>query len=112
MNRRHTDPGVAPPAPGSVLPPVPSPYVARPPVLGRKLTPGAGAYSSEDETPTRPDGNVDPDMLKLVRLVGDMPQVERRRFVRMVEGYTKCALGRRVLIEELARELAAVKEKT
>lgn len=112
MNRRHTDPGVAPPAPGSVLPPVPSPYVARPPVLGRKLTPGAGAYSSEDETPTRPDGQLDPDLLELVRIVSDMAAVERRRFVRMCKAYRTLGINDRVLSEEMICALARSKEKT
>ncbi len=77
-----------------------------PPPMPRKLTPGATAYVSEDETPTKPDGVLDPDTLRLVRVFSDMPQVERRRFVAMSEHYLKCALGRRVLLEELAREFA------
>ncbi len=96
--RKPTDPGMpAPPAPGSVGP--------RPPVP-RRATPGERPYTSEDDTPTKPDGTLDPDMLRLVRLVSDMPVVERRRMVSLVDHYSKCGLGRRVLIEELARELA------
>lgn len=94
--RTHTAPGVAPPAPGAVCPPARS-----------------GEYSltsaDQDDIPTRPDNRTDPDLLKLVRLVDAMPAVERRRFVAMAENYTRCALGKRVLLDELARELGAKK---
>lgn len=95
--RKHTDPGVAPPAPGSVCP--------RPPVPARS---GEYRYSGadEDDIPTKPDHSVDPDLVKLVRLIDSMPPVERRRFVSMAEHFVKCPLGRRVLLEEVARELA------
>ncbi len=98
MIRKHTDPGLAPPAPGSVCPPSPP--------LTRSLTPGAGKYTSEDDVPTRPDGNLDPDLLKLVRIVSDMPPVNKRRFVRMVEAYSKLSLDDRVLAEEMTCALA------
>lgn len=104
--RKHTDPGVAPPAPGSVCP---SPRI-RPPVP-RRDTP-AVSYSLtsadlDDDTPTKPDNRADPDLLKLVRLIDSMPPVERRRFVRMSEAFVKCSLGRRVLLEELSCELGS-----
>lgn len=88
--RKTTDPGApAPPAPGSVGPSDPIVTVDWP-----------------DEEPTKPDATKQPEIVKLVRLVDSMAPVERRRFVSMVEHYTKCGLGRRVLLEELARELA------
>ncbi len=106
--RKHTAPGVAPPAPGAVCPRVP----AR---SGEWTGPeqGLGSYRataddvSQDDIDTRPDNTVDPDLLKLVRLIDSMPPVERRRFVSMAENFTRCSLGKRVLIEELARELGA-----
>lgn len=102
--RKPTEPGApAPPGPGSVGP------MFGPPPVPRKLTPGATAYTSEDEIPTKPDASaaaLDPEALRLVRLFGDMPPVERRRFVALGEHYVKCPLGRRVLLEELAREFA------
>lgn len=84
--RKLTDPGVAPPAPGSVKP--------------------VDESWDQDEVPTKPDNAVQPDLLEHVRLIDSMPTVERRRFLAMSKNYGKCPLGRRVLIEELARELA------
>lgn len=92
--RKLTDPGMpAPPAPGSVRP-------------SRSPTPGAYQYTSEDDVPTKPDEQLQPELLKLVRIVDSMPTVERRRFIALAESYQRCGLGPRVLIEELARELA------
>jgi len=85
MSRPLTPPGGLAPAPGSA--------------------PGSGAFP-EDETPTKPDNSVQPELLRLVRLVDSMPAVERRRFLSMCDHYGRMPLGRRVLLEELARELA------
>lgn len=85
--RKLTDPGVAPPAPGSVK--------------------TVDESWDQDEVPTKPDNAVQPELLKLVRLVDCMPVVERRRFLAMAENYGKCPLGKRVLLEEIAREFAA-----
>jgi len=60
----------------------------------------------EPEAETKPDNSVQPELMQLVRIVDSMPVVERRRFVAFTEHYRKCGLGRRVLLEELARELA------
>ena len=88
--RKPTDPGLpAPPAPGSV---------------GPMFGPPPNAFP-EEEIPTKREA-VDPETLKLVRLLDCMPPVERRRFLSMTEHYGKMPLGRRVLFEELARELA------
>lgn len=59
-----------------------------------------------DEPPTQPDNELKPEIMKLMRIVDSMPTVERRRFLAMAESYRKCTLDRRVLLEELARELA------
>ncbi len=97
--RKHTAPGVAPPAPGAVCPPSRS---------GEYALSGA----DQDDVPTRPNGAVDPDLLKLVRIVSDMPPVNKRRFVRMVEAYSRLSLDERVLSEEMICALARRKEKT
>jgi hypothetical protein len=73
-------------------------------------TPGGYAASpgswDQDDVPTKPDNAVQPELLKLVRLVDAMPVVERRRFIALAENYGKCPLGRRVLLEEFAREMS------
>lgn len=83
--RKHTDPGLAPPAPGSVCPP---------------------ELDWPEETPTKPDNALQPELLQLVRIVDCMPVVERRRFIALAQNYGKAPLGRRVLLEEIAREFA------
>jgi len=84
--RKPTEPGLpAPPAPGSV-------------------GPGSAAYTPEDDIPTRPDASA--ELVRLVRLLDCMPPVERRRFLTMADHYGRLPIGRRVLLEELARELA------
>lgn len=101
--RKLTEPGVAPPAPGSVRPPVP----ARPGAYTHVREPVSEAgWTDPDEVPTKPDNAVQPELLRLVRMVDAMPTVERRRFLAMAENYGKCPLGRRVLLEEFAREMA------
>lgn len=102
---RHRPPtplGGLRPAPGSA--PVPESEAS--PGLGQ----GVDFGWPEDEVPTKPDNTLNPEILKLVRLLDQMPPVERRRFLSMAEHYGKCGIARRVLIEELARELSAVKE--
>ena len=87
--RKSTDPGApAPPATGSVGPLVLDPIWP------------------EDEVPTKPDNSIQPELMQLVRIVDSMPVVERRRFVAFAEHYRKCGLGRRVILEEVAREFA------
>jgi hypothetical protein len=86
--RKHTDPGLAPPAPGSVAP----------------LTLDTDDW--QDEVPTKPDNALQPELLELVRLIDSMPIVERRRFLAMARNYGRAGLGRRVLLEEIAREFA------
>lgn len=89
--RPPTPPGGLTPAPGSA--------------------PGAGSGWTEDEVPTKPDNSLNPEIVKLVRLLDQMPPVERRRFLAMADNYGKCGISRRVLIEELARELATGKQQ-
>ncbi len=72
--------------------------------------PGAVGPFSEDEEITKPDNSVNPELIKLVRLIDSMPVVERRRFVALAGHYVNCPLGERVLIEEVARSLARKKE--
>jgi hypothetical protein len=76
------------------------------PGLPAPPAPGSVGYTSEDDIPTRPDVGVQPELVRLVRLLDCMPPVERRRFLAMVDHYGKLPIGRRVLLEELARELA------
>ncbi len=96
MIRKGTDPGVAPPALGSVQPP-PAP-------------PPEGGWDP-DETPTRPDHRINPETLDLVRLIGELSTVERRRLTRLIKWWSVCGIDRRVMIEELARLLSEGEKK-
>lgn len=66
---------------------------------------GAPGVVASDEEITKPDNSVNPELVRLVRLIDSMPVVERRRFVALAGHYVNLPLGRRVLLEELAREL-------
>lgn len=71
--------------------------------------PGSVVYDQE-EIDTKPDGNaLTPDVMRLVHLFDSMPVVERRRLLKLVEHYTRMGLGRRVVLEEVAREFASGK---
>lgn len=74
---------------------------------GYSATPGV---VDQDDVPTRPEA-IDRETLELVRLFGDMSALEKRKTVQLLKHWTRCGLGRRVLIEELARELAIGKEQ-
>lgn len=63
----------------------------------------------EDETSTRPDGNVSPDAQVVFRLYGELCPLDRRRFARLVEAWYVASIDQRILIESIAFEFTKPK---
>lgn len=80
------------------------------PPIPRKSTDPGGFEPSFTPDPqeeiTRPDAAVDCETIQLVRLYGELNQVDKRRAIMILTNWAKCPLDRRVLIEALCRELS------
>ncbi len=59
-----------------------------------------------DEEPTRPDGVACPHLAVLVSVYRQECELDRRRLARMVEAWHSLPLDQRILVEQLAFELA------
>lgn len=61
----------------------------------------------EDEIKTKPDAApTDPTALVLVRIHGELCDLDRKRLARLVENWYSVCLNQRVVIESVASEFA------